>query len=198
VPALDRIELAIRQRFHSDCALGDRLPSTFPMKRTLAIVPIVALAIGFVAQFSLNAEEESAEARKARYDQLAKQISAYYKVKSPWKSPDDFELEATLWHLMGAELDVWQLEDSLKGRNDVDIAKLQNVGMLLHEEILGTAEKALRRFRARPNPRLLDLLIAHLEAYPGSWTQEGNEDLLPNLKKLQNTRKDGAPRSGGS
>jgi hypothetical protein len=120
------------------------------MKRTLAIVPIVALAIGFVAQFSLNAEEESAEARKARYDQLAKQISAYYKVKSPWKSPDDFELEATLWHLMGAELDVWQLEESLKGRNDVDIAKLQNVGMLLHEEILGTAEKALRRFRAPP------------------------------------------------
>jgi hypothetical protein len=168
------------------------------MKRTLAIISIVVLAIALVARFPLNAEEETAETRKARYDQLAKQISAYYKVKSPWKSPDDFELEATLWHLMGAELNVWQLEDSLKGRNDVDIAKLQNVGMLLHEEILGTAKKALGRLRIHPNPRLLNLLIAHLEAYPGSWTEEGDEDLLPNLKKLQNTRKHGAPRSGGS
>ncbi len=167
------------------------------MKKTLAIIPIVALATGLVAR-SLNAEEESAEARKARYDQLEKQISNYYSVDSPWNNPDDVELEATLFHLMGAEVDVWQLEDSLKGRNDVDISKLQNVGMLLHEEILGTAEKAFRRLRAHPNPRLLSLLIAHLEAYPHDWSQEGDEDLLPNLKKLQNTRKHGAPRSGGS
>jgi hypothetical protein len=61
--------------------------------------------------------------------------------------------------------------------------------MLLHEEVLATASIAVSRLRARPNPRLVKLLIAHLEAYPYDWSQEGYEDLLPNLKKLQNTRK---------
>ena len=70
-----------------------------------------------------------------------------------------------------------------------DSSEASSVGTLLHEEILETASIAVSRSRARPNPRLLKLLIAHLEAYPYDWSQEGYEDLLPNLKKLQNTQK---------
>lgn len=70
-----------------------------------------------------------------------------------------------------------------------DSSEASSVGTLLHEEILETASIAVSRLRARPNPRLLKLLIAHLEAYPYDWSQEGYEDLLPNLKKLQNTQK---------
>jgi hypothetical protein len=174
--------------------------STFPMKRTPAIVPVVALAIGMTAPFLLNADEkESAEARNARYDQLKEQISDYYAVESPWTRASGFELEGTLFHLMGAEVRIWQLEGNLRDRNDHDnYSTASSVGTLLHEEILETAAKAVPRLRARPNPRLLKLLIAHLETYPYGWTQEGYEDLLPNLQKLQNTRKRGAPRSGGS
>jgi hypothetical protein len=164
------------------------------MKRTSAIIPVVTLAIGMIARFSLNAEDkESAEARNARYDQLKDEIADYYAVDSPWKGADDVELEATLFHLMGAEVRIWQLTDNLRDRNDPDNAsKASAVGTLLHEQILETASKAVSRLRAHPNQRLLKLLIAHLEAYPYSWSQEGYEDLLPNLQKLQKTPKHGA------
>ena len=88
-----------------------------------------------------------------------------------------------------AVVGIWKLRDNLKDRNDDNYWEASNIGMLLHEEILETASKAVSRLRAHPNQRLLKLLIAHLETYPYSWTQEGYEDLLPNLKKLQNTRK---------
>jgi hypothetical protein len=90
---------------------------------------------------------------------------------------------------MGAKVRIWQVTDNLRDRNDDNKSEASFVGTLLHEEILETAAKAVSRLRARPNPRLLKLLIAHLEAYPYGWSQEGYEDLLPNLKKLQNTRK---------
>ena len=54
-----------------------------------------------------------------------------------------------------------------------DSSEASSVGTLLHEEILETASIAVSRLRARPNPRLLKLLIAHLEAYPYDWSQEG-------------------------
>ena len=173
--------------------------STSLMKSTLAIVLVVALVLGTSGRFSLNAEEgESAEKRNARYDQLKHQIDDYYTVDSPWKRADDVELESTLIHLMGAEVRVWQLTGNLRERNDEDNAsEASSVGTRLHEEILEMASKAVSRLRARPNPRLVNLLIAHLETYPYDWAQEGYEDLFPNLKKLQNTRKHGAPPSSG-
>jgi hypothetical protein len=159
------------------------------MKTTPAVIPVLALAISMIARFSLNAEDkDSAEARNARCDQLKHQIADYYAVESPWKGAD-VELEGTLLHLMGAEVGIWKLRDNLKDRNDDNYSEASNIGMPLHEEILATASIAVSRLRARPNPRLLKLLIAHLEAYPYDWSQEGYEDLLPNLKKLQNTRK---------
>ena len=168
------------------------------IKKATLILPVVALIIGLTPRFSVNAQDkESAEARNARYNKLKGQIDNYYTVDSPWKRADDVELEATLFHLMGAEVRVWQLEDNLKERNDEFGSEASSIGTLLHEELLMSAEKALARLRARPNPRLLNLLIAHLETYPYDWAQEGDEDLLPNLKKLQNTQKRGAQRSGG-
>ena len=165
------------------------------MKRTPLIIPVVALMIAIIAFFSLNAEDkESAEARNARYDQLKHQIDNYYTVDTPWKRADDIELEATLFHLMSAEVRIWQLEDNLRDRNDdQNAAEASSAGTMLHEEILETASKAVSRLRAHPNPRLLHLLIAHLQTYPYGWSQEGSEDLLPNLKKLQGTRKHGTP-----
>jgi hypothetical protein len=201
--------LAILRCFHSDWALCTwklirgcnpvmaRRLSTFLMKRTRVIISVVALMIGVITPFSLNAQDkESAEARNARYDQLKDQISDYYAVDSPWTRASDFELEGTLFHLMGAEVRVWQLTDNLRDRNDPNAGEASSAGTLLHEEILEIATKALSRLRARPNPRLLKLLITHLETYPYSWTEEGYEDLLPNLQKLQNTRKHDTPRSG--
>ena len=173
--------------------------STSLIKRATVILSVVAFILGLTARFSINAEDkESTEARNARYNKLKDQIDSYYTVDSPWKRAEDVELEATLFHLMGAEVRVWQLEDNLKERNDEFGSEASSIGTLLHEELLMSAEKALARLRARSNPRLLDLLIAHLETYPYDWAQEGDEDLLPNLKKLQNTRKHGVPRSGGS
>ena len=144
-----------------------------------------------IAQFSLNAEDkESAEARNARYDKLKEQIGGYYGIESPWKGADDVDLEATLFELMNAEVSIWQLHDNLTDRNDDDNAReAVAVGTWLHEVILKTASKALSRLRAHPNPRLLQLLIAQLEAYPYIWADEEYGDLLPNLQKLQKTRK---------
>ena len=91
--------------------------STFLMKGTPVIISVVALMIGMITRFSLNAQDkESAEARNARYDQLKDQISDYYAVDSPWTRASDFELEGTLFHLIGAEVRVWQLTDNLRDR----------------------------------------------------------------------------------
>jgi hypothetical protein len=145
------------------------------------------MAVVMAARFSVIADDaKSAEARNARYEQLQEQIGDYYSVESPWTGPDA-ELEGTLFRLMGAEVGIWQLRDNLKDRNDANYSTASFVATRLHEEVLCTGERALSIFRARPNPRLLKLFIAHLEAYPYSWSQEGSEDLLPNLKKLLNT-----------
>lgn len=173
--------------------------STSLVKRGTIILPLVALIIGLTPRLSVNAEDkESAEARNARYNKLRKQIDSYYTVDSPWKRADDIELESTLLHLMDAEVHVWQLEDNLRDRNDDNASNVSSIGTPLHEEVLVFAEKALVRLRARPNVRLLDLLIAHLETYPYDWAQEGDEDLLPNLKKLRDTRRHGVSHSRDS
>ncbi len=56
----------MRRRFYR--TLVRRL-STFPMKTTPAVIPVLAFAISMITRFSLNAEDkDSAEARNARYD----------------------------------------------------------------------------------------------------------------------------------
>ena len=180
-----------------DRVMARRL-STFLMRGTPVIISVVALMIGMITRFSLNAQDkESAEARNARYDQLKDQISDYYAVDSPWTRASDFELEGTLFHLMGAEVRVWQLTDNLRDRNDPNAGEASSAGTLLHEEILEDChESTFSLARSPRTPGYSKLLITHLETYPYSWTEEGYEDLLPNLQKLQNTRKHDTPRSG--
>jgi hypothetical protein len=93
--------------------------------------------------------------------------------------------EQTLVRLMGAEVFSWQLQNNLKKRNDEeDHSIASSIGARLHEEILSAASDAIPVLRRHPNQRLVKLLITHLETYPYSWTEEGYEDLLPNLTKL--------------
>ena len=159
------------------------------LQRTAAIILVLALAIAMAGPPSLAADDrKSAETRNARYEQHRQQVEDYYLVDSPW-SGADAELEGTLFRLMIAEVCSWQLHDNLEDRNDGNFAIASSISTRLHEEVLATAGRALPRFRAHANPRLLKLLIAHLEAYPYSWSEEGSEDLLPNLKKLMKTRK---------
>ena len=110
-------------------------------------------------------------------DQLKHQIDDYDTVDSLWKRADDIELEATMIHLMGAEVRIWQLTDNLRDRNDENNAsEASSAGTRLHEEILEIASKAVSRLRSHPNPPLVKLLIAHLQTYPYNWSQEGYED----------------------
>ena len=55
---------------------------------------------------------------------------------------------------------------------------------IIHSEILDATDKALTMLRGSPNRPLIQLLIHHLETCPYDWSQEGSEDLLPNLRKL--------------
>ena len=117
------------------------------------------------------------------FEKMRNRIGKYYEVKSPWTG-DDGELEQSLYRLMTAEVGIWEVQQSLKARNDEKLATASAVSKELHEEILCAATRALPVFSTHPNPRMLQLLVSHLEAYPYSWAPEGWEELLPSLKKL--------------
>ena len=162
------------------------------MKTVILVVTLIVIS---AAPMLLKADEESVADHSAQYKQLGQQINDYYNVDSSWsvrcrKSASaaacaDVQLEATLLHLMGAEVYSWQLRDNLKQRNDeANYTIASSIGTILHEEFLSTAPDAVSALRKHPNERLLKLLIAHLETYPNDWAQEGSEDLLPDLKKL--------------
>jgi hypothetical protein len=158
-------------------------------------IPMLALVITTAVPALLRADDETAQARNAQYKQLQQKIDDYYNVDSPWSvrcrdkaraaACADVELEATLLHLMGAEVRSWQLCANLKQRNDEEnYSTASSIETILHEEVLSVASNAVSALRKHPNERLLKLLVTHLETYPNDWVQEGYEDLLPNLKKL--------------
>jgi len=157
-------------------------------------IPMLALVVSTAVPTLLAADDETAQDHSAQYKQLEQQINDY-NVDSPWSvrcrdtaraaACDDAELEETLLNLMGAEVLSWQLRDNLKKRNDEEnYSTASSIGRHLHEEVLSLASKAVSALRIHPNQRLLKLLITHLETYPYDWSQEGYEDLLPNLRKL--------------
>lgn len=133
---------------------------------------------------SILAEERPEEIRKARYEQHQEEIGNYYKEKSPWAGAEQEELETSLFLLMEAEVGSWQLNDDLREQQNDNQSTASFVAARIHEEVLRTADRAHKVLRDHPNPRLLNLLIKHLEAYPYSWSQEGWEEILPNLKNL--------------
>ena len=156
---------------------------------------MLALAISTAVPTLLAADDETAQDHSVQYKQLEQQINDYYHVDSPWSvrcgetaraAPcADAQLEGTLRNLMAAEVLSWQLCDNLKQRKDEEnYSTASAIGSHLHEEVLDLASKAASALRKHPNQRLLKLLVTHLETYPYSWTEEGYEDLLPDLKKL--------------
>jgi hypothetical protein len=158
-------------------------------------IPMLALVISTAAPTLLAADDETAQDHSAQYKQLEQQINDYYNVDSPWSVRcgetaraafcADAQLEGTLRNLMAAEVLSWQLCENLKQRKDEEnYSTASAIGSHLHEEVLDLASKGASALRKHPNQRLLKLLITHLETYPYSCSEEGYEDLLPNLKKL--------------
>jgi len=161
-------------------------------------IPILALVVSTAVHGLLQAEDEISQNGSAQYKQLQRQIDDYYSVDSPWSvrcrekahvTCNEVELEATLLHLMGAEVLSWQLCDSLHQRNDEENrGTAASIETILHEELLSAASNACLAMKKHPNERLVKLLITHLETYPRDWAQEGYEDLLPDLRKLAHAK----------
>jgi hypothetical protein len=153
------------------------------------VILILALAISTVVPTLLAADGEPGQDHSTQFKQLEQQINDYWHVDSAWGGTVNMDREQTLVHLMGAEVLSWQLQNNLKKRNDEeDYTIASSIGSRLHEEVLSAASDAIPVLRKHPNQRLVQLLITHLETYPHDWAQEGNEDLLPNLKKLLHTK----------
>jgi hypothetical protein len=149
------------------------------------VIPILALAINTAGFTLLAADDEPGQDHSTQYKQLKQQIDDYWDVHSTWGGTVNMDREQTLVHLMGAEVLSWQLQNNLKKRNDEDDYSIaSSIGARLHEELLSAASDAIPVLRKHPNQRLVKLLITHLETYPYSWSEEGYEDLLPNLTKL--------------
>ena len=153
------------------------------------VIPILALAISTTCLTLLAADDEPGQDHSTQYKQLEQQINDYWHVDSTWVGTVNMDREQTLVHLMGAEVLTWQLQNNLKKRNDEeDYSIASSIGTRLHEEVLRAALDAIPVLRKHPNQRLVKLLMTHLETYPYSWTEEGYEDLLPNLRKLMHAK----------
>src|SRR6476620_7025905 len=149
------------------------------------VIPMPTLAITTAVLTLLAADNEPGQDRNTQYKQLEQQINDYWHVDSTWGGTVNMDREQTLVKLMGAEVLSWQLQNNLKKRNDEqDYSIASSIGARLHEEVLSAASDAIPVLRKHPNQRFVKLLITHLETYPYSWTEEGYEDLLPNLTKL--------------
>lgn len=148
------------------------------------VIPMLALATTAVLTL-LAADNEPGQDRNTQYKQLEQQINDYWHVDSTWGGTVNMDREQTLVKLMGAEVLSWQLQNNLKKRNDEeDYSIASSIGARLHAEILSAASNSIPILKKHPNQRLVKILITHLETYPYSWTEEGYEDLLPNLRKL--------------
>jgi hypothetical protein len=153
------------------------------------VIPILALAISTASLTLLAADDEPSQDHSTQYKQLEQQIDDYWHVHSTWGGTVNMDRQQTLVHLMGAEVLTWQLQNNLRKRNDEeDYSIASSIGTRLHEEVLRAALDAIPVLRKHPNQRLVKLLITHLETYPYSWTEEGYEDLLPNLRKLMHAK----------
>jgi len=149
------------------------------------VIPILAFAISTGGLMLLAADDEPDQDHSTHYKQLEQQIDDYWDVHSTWGGTVNMDREQTLVRLMRAEVYSWQLQNNLKKRNDEeDYSIASAIGSRLHEQVLIATSNAIPVLRKHPNQRLAKLLITHLEAYPYSWTEEGYEDLLPNLTKL--------------
>lgn len=149
------------------------------------VIPMLALAITTAVLTLLAADNEPGQDRNTQYKQLEQQINDYWHVDSTWGGTVNMDREQTLVKLMGAEVLSWQLQNNLKKRNDEeDYSIASSIGARLHAEILSAASNSIPILKKHPNQRLVKILITHLETYPYSWTEEGYEDLLPNLRKL--------------
>jgi len=149
------------------------------------VIPMLALAITTTVPTLLAADNEPGQDHSTQYKQLKQQIDDYWLVDSTWGGTVNMEREQTLVNLMGAEVLSWQLQNNLKKRNDEeDYSIASSIGTRLHAEVLSAASNSIPILKKHPNQRLVKLLITHLETYPHSWTEEGYEDLPPNLRKL--------------
>ena len=126
------------------------------------------------------------------------ELDRYSPFESPWKdNKNNSAFERHLFSLMRIEGRLRGLQDYLRtqGRGLGEKAEIAadaadaadaagDATQIIHSEILDATDKALTMLRGSPNRPLIQLLIHHLETCPYDWSQEGSEDLLPNLRKL--------------
>ena len=148
------------------------------------VIPMLAVAISTGGFTLLAADDEPGQDHSTQYKQLEQQMDDYSPVHSTWSGTVNMDREQTLVRLMRAEVYSWQLRDNLEKRNDEEGSIASAISSRLHELVLIAASNAIPVLRKHPNQRLAKLLMTHLEAYPYIWTEEGYEDLLPNLTKL--------------
>ena len=149
------------------------------------VIPMLAVAISTGGFTLLAADDEPSQDHSTQYKQLEQQMDDYSPVHSTWSGTVNMDREQTLVRLMQAEVYSWQLQNNLEKRNDEEDWSIASaISSILHEQVLIAASNAIPVLRKHPNQRLAKLLMTHLEAYPYIWTEEGYEDLLPNLRKL--------------
>jgi len=157
-----------------------------------------ALLILFTASALIAAEPDAQQDEKLYLNKFEPQeieLDRYSPSESPWKdNKNNSAFERHLVSLMRIEVRLWGLQEYLRtqGRGLGEKAEIAadaadaagDATQIIHSEILDAADKALTMLRRSPNRPLTQLLIHHLETYPYDWSQEGSEDLLPNLRKL--------------
>src|SRR5262245_19276317 len=155
----------------------------------------LALLILFTASALIAAEPDAQQDEKLYLNKFEPQeieLDRYSPSESPWKdNKNNSAFERHLVSLMRIEVRLWGLQEYLRtqGRGLGEKAEIAadaagDATQIIHSEILDAADKALTMLRRSPNRPLTQLLIHHLETYPYDWSQEGSEDLLPNLRKL--------------
>ena len=155
----------------------------------------LALLILFTASALIAAEPHAQQDEKLYLNKFEPQeieLDRYSPSESPWKdNKNNSAFERHFVSLMRIEVRLWGLQEYLRtqGRGLGEKAEIAadaagDATQIIHSEILDAADKALTMLRRSPNRPLTQLLIHHLETYPYDWSQEGSEDLLPNLRKL--------------
>lgn len=157
-----------------------------------------ALLILFTASALIAAEQDAQQDEKLYLNKFEPQeikLDGYSPSESPWKdNKNNSAFERHLVSLMRIEVRLWGLQEYLRTQARGLGEKAEIAGdaadaagdatQIIHSEILDAADRALTMLRRSANRPLTQLLIHHLESYPYNWSQEGSEDLLPNLRKL--------------
>lgn len=148
---------------------------------------LIALIIAFLSVL-LSADlrgEQEVKSYRSKFEQLEMELEAYSPAESPWGS--DKIKSGAEWHLlelMRVEVRLWGLKDHLAAKGDDAHYAADQASQTIHSEVLNAADTALRLMRNKANQPFAKLLVHHLEAYPYDWSEEGWENLLPNLRKL--------------